>query len=409
MRSTPVSPAAPAFRTLSARLLARRLRMLDLRLALSILVLIVCVTAFVYWQVRIPLDGTVRHHGMFAGVRFLALVLSACVLAAAVLAAERQTALAAAPPGPEWLALPLEPAHVERHLAREARLPALALFVPAAAAWLTGLGLLSALWLTALATLFPVAWWLAVRAACFVALRRAVAADGPARPLPAAWRALVSARHSAPVVRRTRPAVFRARSRWRALAQLDAVLSLRSGSPRARLIAAALALLASILVWFVVRRDPLETRALSFAAFTLACTGLGAWAAWRAAGDPASAVRPLPLTLGDAWRARAIPILLVLAGVLVLQLLAAQPLPPLLRLGTALTWAIPALLVVFIGLHLGLSMPGRPDAAEGLYFGWLGVGLVSSLAIPLFGWGMLIGALIFATRRIGRWNTPEVV
>lgn len=409
MRQTSVSPATPAFRTLSARLLARRLRMVDLRLAIAITVLVVCVTAFVYWQVRVPLDGTVRHHGMLAGVRFLSAVLVGCVLAAAALAAERQTALAGSPPGPEWLALPVEPAHVERHLARESSAPALSMFVPATAAWLTGLGLLSALWLAVLALAFPLAWWLAVRASCFVALRRAVAADGPARTLPAAWRALVSARHSAPVARRTRPVVFRTLSRWRSLAHLDAVVSLRAGSPRARLAGAALALAASIAVWFVVRRDPLETRALSFAAFTLACTGLGAWAAWRAAGDPASAVRPLPITLGDAWRARAFPLLLVLAGVLALQMLAAQPLPPLLRIGTALTWAFPALLVLFIGLHLGLSMPGRPDAAEGLYYGWLGVGLVSSLAIPLFGWGMLIGALIFATRRIGRWNTPEVV
>ncbi|MCE9626792.1 MAG: hypothetical protein K8R56_02615, partial [Candidatus Eisenbacteria bacterium] len=199
------------------------------------------------------------------------------------------------------------------------------------------------------------------------------------------------------------------RSRWRALATRDALVSLRAGSPRARLVAAALALALSVLIWFVLHREPLETRALSFAAFTLACTGLGAWAAWRGAGDPASAVRPLPITLGDAWRARAIPLLLVLASVLVLQMLAAQPLPPLLRVGTALTWAIPAVLVVFIGLHLGLSMPGRPAAAENLYYGWLGVGLVSSLAIPLFGWGMLIGALIFATRRLSRWHTPEVV
>ncbi|MCE9627812.1 MAG: hypothetical protein K8R56_07845, partial [Candidatus Eisenbacteria bacterium] len=311
MRSTPVSPAAPAFRTLSTRLMARRLRMLDLRLAIAIGVLVVCVTAFVYWQVRVPLDGTVRRHGVLAGVRFLALVLGGCVLAAAALAAERQTALAATPPGPEWLALPIEPAHVEQHLAREASAPALAFFVPAAAAWIAGVGLLPALWLAALALAFPVVWWLVTRAACFIALRRAVAADGPARTLPAAWRALVSARHTAPPVRHAHTVRFPTRSRWRALATLDALVSLRAGSPRARLVAAALALALSVLVWFVVHREPLETRALSFAAFTLACTGLGAWAAWRGAGDPASAVRPLPITLGDAWRARAIPLLLV--------------------------------------------------------------------------------------------------
>jgi len=78
------------------------------------------------------------------------------------------------------------------------------------------------------------------------------------------------------------------------------------------------------------------------------------------------------------------------------------------RLGLALSWTLPALLVPLFGLHLGLSLPGKPLAAENLYYGWLGAGLIASLAIPLFGWALLLAGFALATRRIGRWKTPEV-
>jgi hypothetical protein len=324
-----------------------------------------------------------------------------------VLAAARQVALAAAPPGPEWLALPIEPGHVERHLAREARLPALALFVPAAAAWLAGVGLLRLSSLSLLAVAFPLAWWLLVRAACWLALRAASPATGPARRLPAAWRALVSARRASRV-RGLAAARFRSESRWRALARLDWSVSLRAGSPRARLGFACLFLVLSVAAWPIGSADPLETRAQSFAAFTLACTGLGAWAAWRAAADPPAAMRPLPLVLSDAWRARALPLLALLAAMLALQVLVSAPLPLPARIGLAIAWLLPGLLLTLLGLHLGLSLPAAPVAAENLYYGWLGVGVVSSLAIPLFGWGVLIGAFVHATRRLDRWYRPEV-
>ncbi len=402
----PVPDPTHAFRALSTRLTARRAASFGVRLWLVMLVLVLCVGAFTYWQVRVPLDGVVRHGGPGAGTRRLSLVLAACVLAGGALAASRQVALAAAPPGPEWLALPLAPAHVERHLAREARLPALAVLVPAAAAWLAGCGLLHVTTLVLLAVAFLPAWALVTRAACWLALRAASPATGPARRLPAAWRALVSARR-APRVRGVPPARFRGERPWRALARLDGAVSLRAGSPRARLGFALLFLGLSVVAWWLGSRDPLETRAQAFAAFVLACTGLGAWSAWRAAGDPPAAVRPLPLTLADAWRARAVPMLLAIGVVLVLQVVVSVSLPPAARLGLVIAWLLPALLITLIGLHLGLSLPGAPVAAENLYYGWLGVGVVSSLAIPLFGWGVLLGAFVHATRRIGRWYRPE--
>ena len=403
--STPLTTLA--FRTLSARLLMRRSNALGFRLWLAILVLGACVVAFVYWQVRVPLDGTVRHHGAMAGALRLTATLGACALAAAVLAAGRMATHAAHPPGPEWLALPIEPAQVEAHFRREASFVATACFLPAAAAWLAGIGLVPAPWLILLALVFPLVWYGATWVASFLALRRSVGADGPAQHLPAAWRMLVMARRTPPPARRAAPARFRKQSRWRAIAAVDLLVSLRASAPRARLLGASLALALSVAVWFVSDRHPLEIRALSFGAFALACSGLGAWAAWRAASDPPAAVRPLPITLWDSWRGRALPLSGVLAVALLLPLAVALPLPFIVRLGTTITWALPALVIVFIGLHLGLSLPGKPAAAESLFFGWLGVGLIASLAIPMFGWGLLIGALVFATRRLRRWHTPE--
>src|SRR5439155_371833 len=146
--------------------------------------------AFAYWQTRRPLYGVLRHEGIAAGVRFVAEALVGIAIAGGALGAWRRAALAVRPPGPEWLALPLPPAHVGTHLRREAR--------------------------------------------------------------------------------------------W----------------------AAALAALASFAAW-LVSAPPLVRRALAFAGFLPACAMLGAWAIVRTCTDPASAMRPLPLSLRDLWRARA--------------------------------------------------------------------------------------------------------
>jgi hypothetical protein len=167
-------------------------------------------------------------------------------------------------------------------------------------------------------------------------------------------------------------------------------------------------LLLSVAAWSLTH-DLSQARAQAFAALMVSCAELGAWAAWRAAGDPATALRPLPLSLSDAWRARAWPLLAVIAAVLVLHALLPQGVPAPARFGLALSWALPALLLVLLGLHVGLSLGGRPGAAEGLYYGWLGAGIVGSLAVPLLGWAVVIAALVQATRRLGRWRMPEVV
>ena len=397
--------AVPAFQALRARLLARRAASMGPRLWLVTLSLAACVGAFTYWQVRVPLDGALRHGGPAAATLRLGVTLALGVLAAGVIAHARQVTLAASPPGPEWLALPVEPARVERHLASEARLPALSTLVPMAAAWIAGFGLLSPLRMFALAAGSAAAFGLVTRVACALALRASRVTHPASRRLPAAWRALVSARRPARTAHVNAPR-FRVESRWRALARLDRAVSLRAGSPRARLVLAVLALAVSVAAWFM-GNDPRERRAEAFAGFSIACAALGAWAAWRAAADPPSAVRPLPLALADAWRARALPIFLLLGVTLVVH--ATVPAVPwFARVGLALSWTLPALLVPLFGLHLGLSLPGQPHAAENLYYGWLGAGLIASLAIPLFGWAVLIAGFVQASRRMPRWNTPEV-
>jgi len=394
-----------AFRALGRRLAARRASEMGLRLWLVAATLAACAAAFTYWQVRVPLDGALRHAGVAGAVRLLSLVLGGLVLTGGALAAWRRVALTAAPPGPEWLALPVEPAIVDRHLAREARLPALAVVIPAAAAWLAGFGLLPVSALLLLPITFALALALVTRLACALALRVAARGSGPASRLPAAWCALVTARVPAAGAR-IAPAVFRSEAPHRALARLDRAVSLRAGSPRARLTFALTAMVASLVPWFAMP-EPLQARALAFAAFALACAELGAWAAWRAAGDPASAVRPLPLSLGDAWLARARPLALALGAVLLVHALLAGPLPVVARIGLPISWALPALLLALLGLHLGLSLAGRPGAAENLYYAWLVTGLFGSITIPLLGWVVLIAACVQATRRLPRWNTPE--
>jgi len=395
-----------AFRALARRLTARRAHELGARLWFVLGVLALSVAAFTYWQVRVPLDGTLRHGGESAAGLRLALTLVAFALAGAAIAGTRRTAIADHPPGPEWLALPLPPPAIARHLAREAMAPARAVVVPAAAAWLAGWGLLPPFLLVVFSLGFVLVLELSLRLACAIALRASLRARGAASALPAAWRALVSAPRPGSATRLA-PARFRTESRWRALARIDRAVSSRAGSPRARLLFAAAFLLLSAAAWSLTH-DLSQARAQAFAALMVSCAELGAWAAWRAAGDPATALRPLPLSLADAWRARAWPLLAIVAAALVLHALLPQGIPATARFGLALSWMLPALLLVLLGLHVGLTLGGRPGAAEGLYYGWLGAGIVGSLAVPLLGWAVVIAGLTQATRRLGRWRTPEV-
>ncbi|HKQ58482.1 MAG TPA: hypothetical protein VJY35_11495, partial [Candidatus Eisenbacteria bacterium] len=75
-----------AFRRLEGALLRRRLLQLDPRLRIELAVLGLLIAGFLFWQVRVPLDGMVRARGPLAGVGVLATVAVVLALSSAVLA-----------------------------------------------------------------------------------------------------------------------------------------------------------------------------------------------------------------------------------------------------------------------------------------------------------------------------------
>lgn len=403
----PSAAESAAFRDLRRALARRRVQGADLRLRVVLLAIAAIAGAFTYWQVRVPLDGLCRNQGNGAATLALAGLLGAFALAAAALTAIRHAAMRANRPGPEWLALPAPPALVVAHLAREARLPALAVLPPAAAALAAGAGLLPPLSLVALGAGFALAWELATRAAAKLARRTGPAGRPAERALPpdASWlvaepRRTVEARRPAP--------------RWRlgtpvhALAALDWLATRRASRSRARAVMAGVFALAGLLVW-AVGAEPLVRRTLAFALLLPAAASLGAWAIHRACAAPADFHRPLPISLRDAWLARAIPLAAIAFALAAANALAATGLPVAARLVIVPAWGLLAFGVSVLGLHYGLTLVPRGDAAETLYASWLGVAMTASVMIPLLGWFVMIGGLVHSSRRLRRWWEPESV
>jgi hypothetical protein len=396
---------ADAFATLERRLLARRLAALSVRMRVLVLLLAAYVAAFTYWQVRVPLDGAHRAHGPAGAARLLGTVLTGLLLAAAATAAWRRAALAARPPGPAWLALPLPAARVMRHLDAEARWPAAGAFVPALAAIPAGHHLVPVSWLLGMAAGFALAWWIVTGGAAALASRASLppAATGPA---PAEVLALASA--ARPSVSRRRPApAWRRESPWRALARLDGRASARRSGARTRLAFAATAFALGAAAWFAAA-PPLTRRALAFAAFAAGAVALGAWAIARAGADPPGALRPLPLSIRDAWLARAVRIAAWLGGAVLANAALATALPPAARAGLVMGWWPAGAAIAVLGLNVALTLAPRATIAENLYYGWLAVALVASWMVPLLGWGVMIGGLVHSVRQLARAARRDV-
>lgn len=409
MSTTPV-PEPPgaerAFRTLHAHLVRRRLATWDARLWVALLALSGSVGGFIALQARLAFDHAVHVGASGRTLLLLNSALATISLAAVILVAERMRARLAAPPGPEWLALPVTAARIERHLLREARLPVFALLVPAAAIVFAAAGRVPTPWLmtTTLAWLFVSALLLPLTAHLVV---RAVASRTATRAGHALARVL-SQVHRATSRVRVAHVRFTTRSRWRALANLDARITPRVRALRDRLGVGGLVLLAGALLWRVPGRPEAERQAVAFAAFLIASAQWGAWAVRRAAGDPVATLRALPLSLADRWRARALLLSGPIAFGLVLPVVMAPDASWATRGALAVVWVVPAGLIGLLGLNLGLAIPGRPDPAESLYQGWLLACVLASLAIPLLGWGMLGGAMVFSLRRLSRADLEEV-
>jgi len=405
VQSAPSAAEAAAFRDLRHALARRRLQGAGTRLRVVLLAIAAIVSAFTYWQVRIPLDGLNRNQGSGAATLALAAVLGALALAAAAITSSRQSAMSANRPGPEWLALPAHPSIVVAHLAREARLPALAVLPPAVAALAAGTGLVSPLSLVALGAAFALVWKLATRAAATITRRMTPAGRPAERALSpdATWlvaepRRQAETRRPAPLWRRGTPLL--------ALAALDWLATRRASRSRARAVMTGVFGLASLLVW-AGRAEPLVRRAQAFALLLPAATALGAWAIHRACAAPSDLHRPLPISLRDAWLARALPLAAVALALSASNALAATALPATARIVMAPAWGLMAFGVSVLGLHYGLTLVPRGDAAETVYTSWLGAAITASLMIPLLGWFVLAGGLVHSSLRLRRWWEPE--
>ncbi len=406
-----MSPHSPdtraAFRTLESRLAARRIAAMDVRMRLALCAIGVLLAGFVFWQIRVPLQGVRHFHGEIAVAQRVAMWLALWATAAGAAAAARMATMSARVPGPEWLALPLESGAIARHLLSEARLTALIAFPGALAVLVAAIGYMPLVWIGLGGALFVVLWLEATRwgvaAARHVAARRAAVR----RAVPTMTRMLIGSGRRRPARRLPAP-VWRAMSPTQALSHLDRLLTLRPTSARARMVFVALFAVASVVPW--LRPMPaLEQRAFAFAAFTLACTALGAWAIARVCSDPPAVLRPLPLPLGAVWRARFVPMVAGIVVLAVFDALLATHVPVVGRVGLVVTWIIPGLAIAVLGLHYAITLAPQERAAENLYFAWLGVAIAGSLMVPLMGWAVLIAGLVHSTRRLRVWHRPEVV
>jgi hypothetical protein len=393
-----------AFRVLERRLAARRLAALDGRMRVLIGLLFAYAVAVAYWQARVPLDGIRRAKGEPAAAWTLAAILAAVALLGAIVAAWRRASFAERVPGPEWLALPVPPESVRRHLAAEARLPALATFPVAIAVLVAGIGLVTPAHLAALATGHALLWWLLTRLAAGLTAQTTGARVPASRGLPAAVREVIATnpRSAAGAHRSPR---WRAEPAWRAIVRLDGLVSRRRSAARTRAASAALWFAAGGAAWFAAA-PPLTRRALAYAAFAGGAASLGAWAIARACGDPPSALRPLPLRVRDPWRARATSVAIALALASALAALLAGSLPPLARVGLVLTFLPSGLAIAILGVNYGITLAPRATIAEYLFYGWLVVALIASWMIPFLGWGVLLFAVAHSSLRLARAARP---
>ena len=124
MTATPPT-LATAFRELERALTRRRWAALGRVVQVELAAIAALIAAFCAWQVRIPLDGMARNAGPGAAARVVALQLATLVVLAAVAVAVRTAGLlgpgARSGPGAAWLALPIPPRVLERHLRWDAR------------------------------------------------------------------------------------------------------------------------------------------------------------------------------------------------------------------------------------------------------------------------------------------------
>lgn len=397
----PARSLAPAFRRLRRALLRRRLRRLDPVLRVELLLIAALVGAGLAWQARLPLDRLARTSGPAAVAGALALAAVAlAALGGLVAAGDHARRLLRAPRGPEWASLPVPAALVARQAAWESE-PLALLLLPA---WLgvvaAGAGLAPAWALGLLALAGAGALRPAARggAALARALRLALAprtASGADREQR--LRGLFET--ARPASRRRLPP-----ARWqggvtRALLRRDLTRSLRRTPARPRALAWAAALVLAALVW-VPPLEPVAAGAFSVVLVLAAAVALAEWAIDLSAGDPYALLAALPLAARRVWSLRALFVCAaaVLAGSV--PALAAQRLEPAARAQLAASLGLATLLIGLLGVTYGVTLFPRVEAAGRLLVLWLALAVGASVAFPLAGWLVLLGALLHALRRL---------
>jgi hypothetical protein len=412
--STPRAPSA--FHALERALLRRRLLGVEPGLRGPLAVLAALIAAFVFWQMRVPLDGLVRARGAVAGLIVLACVLGGLALLGAVLVHGRhRRTLRAGPDGPAWLALPIAPPALARHLAWNDAWHALPVTVPAAGVTLAGWGLVPAPALVILAAGHAIALVAGARAGCTMARLLETPPAPPRRALPPLVRALTRV---PPESRRERVPAARWRSGGpaRALLANDLARSRRPGESRHRLALALALLTLSGIVWLVpvaaasgptLFAEANTAHALALGLALVAAAAFGEWLITTACGDPFEVVRALPLGLPHVWAARLAFCALFALAFAALHAVLAWPLDGSAR-ALFIAWIGAAcFLVTTLALHYGVTLHPHAGLARRVFGYALGFALVTSVMLPMAGWLVLLAAVAHSGRRLPRWSRAE--
>ncbi|MGH7730289.1 MAG: hypothetical protein ACRENJ_03470, partial [Candidatus Eiseniibacteriota bacterium] len=278
---------------------------LDPRMRVELALLGLLIGGFLFWQVRVPLDGLVRSRGPTGALGVVVVAwLVLAVLAAALAGGYHARQLRTGPRGPEWLALPLDPAELGRHLAWESRGRLRWLAIPALGVLAATFGLVPAWWLILFAAALVVLLRVAGGLGCAIGFRMVVAATESRPGLGPLERVLAVA---APRVSRRRVTGprWRAAPAWVALAAKDLRLTLRVG-PMRRTAALPIAFgIASLLAW-QLPGEPSFRHFVAFASCLLAAAGLAEWLVVLAGSDPFAALRVLPVGVMTVWGGRAV-------------------------------------------------------------------------------------------------------
>lgn len=396
---------ARAFRELERRLIRRRIAQLDPWLRFELVVLALLIGAFLFWQVRVPLDGLRRHAGPVAVLQTLGIAWLVLALFGAVLVAERhRRRLCGVVAGPVWLALPIAPEALGRHLAWESRGHALWVALPGLGALVAAIGLAPAGWLALLGAAFVPLLMAAARIGAAVGER--IALRGAGRPGLAPLIARLAETGVAAGRRRVGRARWRRGPAWLALSRKDLATTRRLPGVRGSLFVALTLWALSLGAWSLAGEPALR----HFAAFALTLLGAAAFAealVVLSGSDPFATLRTLPLGVGSLWLARFAWAVVAVAVLSVGHAIAGRELSPH-AMRVFLVWTGAATLgIAALGVNYGVTLFPRADAAQRLLGLSLGLAVAASVMIPLSGWIVLLSAILHSARRLPRWSRLE--